>query len=242
MSNHQYLPSDDANPDFVGAHNPDQKVSAHFHKVAQQNNFKSEEAGRPIFDDVDFVRIQVPGDSLNIIDTPVLPHHKKRFPQQWAHYANQMEGDQRLAGKTPISMWPRLTPSQVAELQHMKFLSVEDVANASDSNLQSVGMVGGMSPFAFREAAQRFLKLAQDDAAVSKTEVAMQQVLSDNDELKRQMKEMNAKFAALAAGNKPEALVSGDNQVRLQNEANEIGAQQAAVIGGAQAAPSRKGR
>ena len=168
MSNHSFLPSDDQNPDFLGAHNPDGRLTAQFLIHPVQNNFETEKQGRPIFDDVEMVRIHVPGDQLNVIFTPVRPEHKRRFPLQWAHFQNKQDGDQRLAGKTPITEWPRVTPAQAAELQYLKFLSVEDVANASDSNLQTIGMVGGMSPYAFREAAQRFLSLATADSASSK--------------------------------------------------------------------------
>ena len=38
-----------------------------FYRDAIQNNFKSAEAGRPIFDEKDFVRIQTPGDTRTVI-------------------------------------------------------------------------------------------------------------------------------------------------------------------------------
>lgn len=218
MSNHNFLPSDDANPDFQGAHNPDQHLTVLFFRKAIQNNFESEKQGRPIFDEADFVRINIPGDKLLTVETFVRPDHQKKYPLQWAHYKNQMDGDQRLVGKTPINQWPRLSVAQVAELQHMKFLSVEDIANASDGMLQNIGMIGGMSPYAFREAAQRFLKLAADESVAQKSETALAAVASENAALREEMTAMRDQFAQLASAHAATAAPSFD-QLAQQTEA-----------------------
>lgn len=185
------IASDANNPEFAGAHNPDARLTVQFYSRPIQNNFKSEQEGRPIFDDVDCVRIFVPGDKNNVIDTIARDDHKKRFPLQWAHYTNQREGDQRLAGKTPITEWPRLTPAQVQELRALNFLAVEDVATASDQQLQKIGMVAGESPYAFRDAAKRFLSLASADAAEGAAQKRVQ-------ELERQMQDMQERLTKMA--------------------------------------------
>lgn len=56
------------------------------------------------------------------------------------------------------------------ELKSLKFFTVESIANASDAMITKLGMIAGKSPYAFREDAQRFLKLASDDAEVSRME------------------------------------------------------------------------
>lgn len=217
-SNHQFLPSDDQNPDFVGANNPDNRLHVVFHKKAVQNNFMSEKEGRPIYDDADMVTIHVPGDQLTAVTAFVREDHKRRFPQQWAMFKNQMDGDQRLVGKTPLEHWPRLTGAQVAELKHMRFLSVEDIAHASDTQLQAMGMCGGMSPFAFRDIALRFLKLAADEAVASKSDAALTAVQAENAALKAQMASFEQRFSALAA-QQPVAEIDPMEQLALQNAA-----------------------
>lgn len=194
----QYLASDDANPEFVGASNPDNRLHARFYRHPLQNNFKSEQEGRPIFDEVDMIEIHVPGDKDLAVNAIVRQDHKNRFPQQWAIYQNKMQGDQMLAGKTPLSAWPRLTPAQVAELGALKFRTVEDIAHASDSQLQSIGMIGGMSFFAFRDHAARFLKLSADESAAAKSDAAVAAVTAENNELKERMAAMESRFAQLA--------------------------------------------
>jgi len=190
----QYLASDDANPEFVGAHNPDSRLSCRFFVMPVQNNFKSEMEGRPIFDDVEMVEIHVPGDKLNIVVTPTREDHKRRFPLQWAHYAAKKEGDQRLAGKTPITAWVQLTPAQAEELRWLKFLSVEDVANASDTALQSLKMIGGMTPYKLREAAQNYLHAAAGKAVSERDQEAIASLRAENDTLRTQMQMQSADF------------------------------------------------
>lgn len=194
------IASDDANPDYVGQKNPDNSLSALFYSKPLKNNFESEKAGRPIFYDADMVKIYLPGDDKNIIDTFARDDHKERFPRQWAHYQNKLAGDQRLAGKTPIDQWPRVTPAMAEELRAVKFLSVDDVANASDSQLQAIGMIAGMSPHAFRDAARAYLRVASGEAAETKTAEALAAVTEENATMKEQMAAMQAQLAALAAG------------------------------------------
>lgn len=201
------IASDLNNPDFVGATNPDSKLTVLFYSRPMQNEFRSQQEGRPIFDDVDFVKIHLPGDKNNIVDVPVRDEHKARFPLHWAHYQNKRGGDQRLIGKTPINMWPRITPAQAEELRALQFLAVEDVANASDAQIQRLGMVAGMSPYAFREAAQRFLRLASSEAHESEAEKRIkameEQQAAEREEFRQQMAAMQEQLAAMAAAAKP---------------------------------------
>lgn len=150
--------------------NPDAGLAVQFYKRSIENEFQSEQNKRPIFESRDFVKIWSPGNVLNIIDTFVTEDHKRRFPLQWQAYSNRMEGsdlDTREVG-TPITVWPRITREQAEELRGLKFYTVEAVANASDAQLQSVGMIAGMSAFSFRDEARRFLSVA--DAAAKLAE------------------------------------------------------------------------
>lgn len=218
------IASDANNPEFVGAHNPDSKLTVLFYSRAVQNTFQTEQQGRPIFDDVDFVKIHLPGDKNNIVDVPAREDHKARFPLHWAHYQNKRGGDQRLVGKTPISHWPRVTAAQAEELRAMQFLAVEDVAGASDSQIQRLGMIAGMSPYAFREAAQRFMQLAAGEAGVTQAEQRVkeleEQSAREKAEFNERMAEMQKQIAALAAQQQPAA---AQPQVEVKPAADKKG-------------------
>jgi len=187
--------SDLDNPDFVGATNPDARLAVMFYSKPLQNDYESNKQGRPIFQDTEMVRIQVPGDTTTVIDVPVREDHKKRFPLHWAHYQNKHGGDSREIG-TPLSQWSRLSPSQVEELRALKFYTVENVASASDQNLQRLGMVAGTSPYAFRDHAIRFLAMAKDDSAA---QAAEEKAKALEAKLETMQKETDEKIAAAVA-------------------------------------------
>lgn len=151
-----YIASDAQNPEFIGAHNPDARLSVTFYKKAVRNEFESNKTGEDKFIDVEYVKIFIPGDDKTIIDTPANPSHKQRFPLQWAHYKNTNGNSGELG--TPLAEWSALTDAQKEELRHLKFFTVESIANAGDAQIQAIGMLAGMSAYKFRDKARDFIR------------------------------------------------------------------------------------
>ena len=171
----------------------DARLAVQFYKKSVKQDIASDEAGRPIFKEFDFVRIMIPGDNLTEIDTYAQESHKQRFPRQWAHYQNQVANHEDIIG-TPLEQWPQVTRSQADELRGLKFHTVESIADCSDQQLQRIGMVAGMSPYNFRLKAKAFLNLATDSAEVAQREAEMQALRQENDKIKA---ETDAKLAAM---------------------------------------------
>jgi hypothetical protein len=176
--------------DIQGA---DARLAVQFYKKSMKQEDASNEAGRPIFKEFDFVRIMIPGDNLTEIDTYAQDSHKQRFPRQWAHYQNQVAGHQDIVG-TPLDQWPQVTRSQAEELRGLKFHTVESIADCSDQQLQRIGMVAGMSPHNFRLKAKAFLNLANDSAEVAQREAELQALKEENAKIKA---ETDAKLTAM---------------------------------------------
>ena len=148
----------------------DSRLQVRFYKKPVQQEQESIEAGRPIYKEFDFVHICVAGDTLTEIDTYALANHKTRFPIQWANYMNRVGANDEEVVGTPVAEWPLVSKSQAEELRAIKFFTVEAIANASDQQLQRMGMAAGMSPFAFRDKAKAFLNLATNSAETDKRE------------------------------------------------------------------------
>ena len=176
--------------DIQGA---DSRLAVQFYKRSVKQDVASDEAGRPIFKEFDFIRIMIPGDNLTEIDTYAQESHKQRFPRQWAHYQNQTAGHEDIVG-TPLDQWPQVTRSQAEELRGLKFYTVEAIADCSDQQLQRIGMVAGMSPHNFRLKAKAFLNLANDSAEVAQREAELQALKEENAKIKS---ETEAKLAAM---------------------------------------------
>jgi len=186
--------------------NADSRLAVQFYKKSMKQEDASNEAGRPIFKEFDFVRIMIPGDNLTEIDTYAQESHKQRFPRQWAHYQNQTAGHEDVIG-TPLDQWPQVTRSQAEELRGLKFYTVEAIADCSDQQLQRIGMVAGMSPHNFRLKAKAFLNLANDSAEVAQRETELQALKEENAKIKaetdaklsKMQEQMEALLAAVAA-------------------------------------------
>lgn len=134
-----------------------------FYQGAVEIESKSAEAGRPIFEDRDFVRIQTPGDTRTRIDRIASAKDRERFPKAWAIY---QRGEQVATEGTPLEEWPMVTRSQVMELKHAGIPSVEALVGVSDGNIQRLGP--GYRQL--REKARAYLESA--DAAAKATEWA----------------------------------------------------------------------
>ena len=166
--------------------NPDSRLNVKFYQRAISNEFKSALEGRPIMEMADFIIIEVPGDNLTVIDTFAADEHKKRFPIQWARYQNEKtDGD--IEG-TLLHDWPVLNAASAAELKHFRFYTVEQIAQASDAQLNTLGMAAGMSPLALRDKAKAFLASAKGSALVQQ----------QADELRKRDEELAAVKAQLA--------------------------------------------
>jgi hypothetical protein len=144
----------------------DQALHVEFSRRSMEIPFKSQEAGRPIFEDVDFIRICVPGSQLTVIERPVDDFDKQRFPLHWHAYANAQNEDGAVG--TPMRQWPMLSPAIREELHAMKFRTVEQLASATDQQLGDIGMVAGMAGQALRAKAKAYLEAASGAAAVEK--------------------------------------------------------------------------
>jgi hypothetical protein len=179
----------------------DSRLQVRFYKKPVHQEQESMDAGRPIYKEFDFVHICVAGDTLTEIDTYALNSHKQRFPIQWANYMNRVGADDQEVVGTPVSEWPLVSKSQAEELRAMKFHTVESIANASDQQLQRMGMAAGMSPYAFRDKAKAFLNLATNVAETDKREQeinALKEELANKDLETAKMKaETDAKLAQM---------------------------------------------
>ena len=178
--------------------NPDSRLNVKFYQRAIQNDFKTALEGRPIMEMRDFIIIEVPGDNLTVIDTYAVDEHKQRFPVQYARFQNEKtDGD--IEG-TLLHDWPVLNAASAAELKHFRFYTVEQIAQASDAQLSTLGMSAGMSPLALRDKAKAYLGSAKDTALVQQ----QADELSKRDEIIARMEAQIAELAQQA--NKPKAV------------------------------------
>ena len=171
----------------------DKKLFVVFYRDAVQNHAKTLAEGRPIFDDVDMIRIHTPGSR----DTVVSPAHfgyQQRFPRQWAQYK---QGIEQTTSGTPLSAVPWLTGAQVAELAAVNIKSVEQLAGMPDNVAQKF-----MNHHELKRQANNFLEAAKGAAPMLKIQEELRQRDETIDQMKQTMDAMKKQLDELTSAKK----------------------------------------
>ena len=158
-----------------------------FYIESVQRAFKSEEAGRPIFEDVEFIKILIPGDKNFSPEREATEADKQRFPLEYARFKNGMKESEQAVG-TPLSQWPAMTRSMAKEFNAMNVFTVEQLAGMSDQGKQAFGM-GALE---WSAKAKAYMDAAGGGAAIEK-------YAAENESLKRDMEIMRQQIAELSA-------------------------------------------
>lgn len=164
----------------------DEALYTEFYLGSIENQEKSLEAGRPIFEDMEMVRIFTPGDRNNIIDRPVRPTDKHRFPKAYQAFK---AGEGALQSGTPLAIWPAINKSTAAELAYFGIVTIEQLAGVSDGNTSK--MPGLLD---LKQKAAAFLAASKDTAVAVKAA----ELQKSNEALLAQMAELKAQVEALS--------------------------------------------
>jgi len=164
-------------------------MDAVFYIRAVYNAWETKQQGRPIYDDKVYCKYRAGGNTLLEMDVPSTNVHENRFHRQWAKFQAGHGADAQRATGTPLDQWPILTPSAIEELKGLKFYSIDQIAAASDQQLQVLGMgFLDMGPFTLRTRAKAYLDNARDSALPQAQAAEMAA-------LKAEMAEKDAKHA-----------------------------------------------
>lgn len=135
----------------------DERLHVRFFVKATLNQFRTELEQRPIYEDLEYIEIWIPGDKSNINIRPVQIDDKMRFKKR---YDEWKAGVVKQIG-TPLKLMPFLTESQVEELAFFRITTVEQLANVADSSIQNMhGLTG------YKTQAQAYLASQNDAGAM----------------------------------------------------------------------------
>ena len=165
-----------SNPQFQS------NVFATIYNEAIQLTFESEKQGRPIFQDVPFIRIAIPGDLNNIIERKLTESDKTKYSKAWEAY---QRGEATGFTGTPLEQWPQISRAQVKEAKYFECHTVEQLAELSDSNFQKMGM--GFREL--REKAKAYLNLISGNAQSNE----VSRMGAEMEALKKQLAELAPK-------------------------------------------------
>ena len=191
------LETDLNNPNFVGATNPDALLHKEFYwhepNDINQTAVESEKAGRLVRvkgPRTIYVKIMARGDKNSIIERAKTLQDEIRFPDEWRMFQIN-EGlidtgaDQpgwKIADKVE-GIWEP-SEDEIRNLTFLRFYTVEQIASASDAQVDKMGM-GGMG-----------MRKRAADACKSR---ATQAVRSELDEKDKQLADMKARLEKMEA-------------------------------------------
>lgn len=163
----------------------DEKLFVQFKTEPVLNPAASTKAGRPIFDEVDMIIIRTPGSQLTSVVAPA-KHYMSRFGDR---YRKWKAGQADTQSGTPLESFPYLLnrPGMIAELKALNVHTVEQLAGMSDGNKQRIMGAHELC----RRASEWMDKTQGTDAKVA-------QMAKENDDLKAQMKTLQAQMQTLS--------------------------------------------
>lgn len=159
----------------------DKRLLVLFYREPIKNELKSVEAGRPIFDEIDLIKIITPGSRDTFVGDATY-EYQQRFPAQWGRYKS---GRDQASSGTPLNQLPFLSMGQVAEFNAVGCTTIEHLVGMSDSLSQKF-----MGHFALKQRAQEYLDAAKGAAPT----LRLQSELAKRDE---QIAELQATVQAM---------------------------------------------
>lgn len=200
-----------------------ESTTSHLHITffadAVENKAKSLVAGRPIYDDREFVRIKFAGDKHRELVAPAdeceIRHpetnepwaYKDRFPK---HYEAFKAGQEFIGDGTPLAELTFLTEAKRAELRAVNVHTAEALAALDGALLQRLGMGGR----ALKDQATAWLEKAAGSAVETR-------FAAENTALREQMAALQAQLTAMAG--KPGLTTASGKPTTLENMDREMG-------------------
>jgi hypothetical protein len=160
-----------------------------FDTRAKENKEKSAQEGRPIFEELEYIEIIIPGER-DSVHRQVREEDKQKYKRQYADW-KEKRSDASVVG-TPLAMWPVVSKSEIEELAFFNIKTVEQLANVSHSNAANHrGFV------TLKQKAADFLAAAAGQAPLTKMRAELDERNSTIEALQRQVKELSDKFEQL---------------------------------------------
>jgi len=181
-----------------------------FYNGATKNDVKSSQAGRPIYDDVEMIRIRWAGNTKSELhapaddrcDRPIKNREdNSRYYVKWKDhpdfkpaYDAFKAGQSSVLNGTPITELPFLTEGQRLELKAINILTAEALANVDPNTKLGSGLKD------LRQDAKNYLERAAGAAVDARHE-------AEKAAMQAQLDEMRAQISELASlGSKPKAV------------------------------------
>jgi hypothetical protein len=157
----------------------------------EEDREASIDQGMPVFKDVEFAMITMPGGGL-VVDKPINEallyewkngDNRRKPPSPFAYRAYEAwkEGREAPVNGTDLKNWPGVTPAQLKTCQNATVRTIEDLAEANADTIRKLGM-GGV---AMMEKAKAYLAAANQNKTSEEVSALMVKLEALSDTVKR---------------------------------------------------------
>ena len=143
-----------------------------FYEDSMEMGYRSEQEGRPVFEQRLFIRIITPGDQTNLIETIATAEDKRQYAREYERY---QRGQTAAQEGTSLTQWPGVNKSQIKEAAYFEIYTLEQLASLSDTNVGRMGM-GWME---LRNKAKAYMQAATDSAVVTRQQSEIEKLKAD---------------------------------------------------------------
>jgi hypothetical protein len=155
---------------------------------------RKDTAEGPVFKEVDYIRIAIPGDRSTEIHRPVEDDDKRRFAARWKHYeatkTNPVNGQ-------PLTEWPAISRAEVETCHYHGVRSIEELAALTEERARGLGH--GFLALSVR--AQDFLRKSKDEGYMATMRKELDEARGREQVMASQLEEMKQALAELKKGN-----------------------------------------
>lgn len=162
----------------------DEKLLVRFFVKEREDKDESEKEGRPIYAEVEYVEIRVPGKRDALASRPATHKDKMRFAKHYEMFKKRIEAPEI---GTPLTQWPRISRSMVEELAFFNVKTVEQLSDMAD--IHAMKLHGGLN---FKREALEFLQDSSKTALIAENEAMKAQLNDQGTKLTAMMERLDA--------------------------------------------------
>jgi hypothetical protein len=152
-----------------------------FNSIAIEDEEASATSGRPVYREIEAIRIIVPGDGRSVVERTATPTDKVMYAKQYEAFIRK---EAIIGDGTPLEEWSRMSTGLVRTLKSYNVFSVDQLAALGDETLSQIGMLNGRL---IRRQAQEWLLSAKTGSVSSALVHEAETLRNENITLKANM-------------------------------------------------------
>lgn len=151
----------------------------------------SDEEGRPIYKEREYIDIRVPGSRDNVC-RPATVQDKGRFPMHYQAFKNRIAQPEE---GTPLSEWPGISRSLAEQLSFENIKTVEQLSELNDSLMHNVKNGQGL-----KQRAKDWLEFTKDSKALTNMRSELEERDKQIEDLSFRLNVLSEKLEEMQAG------------------------------------------